>query len=134
MQNQLVMGAQSGTKPLWLTILRWSARIIAILIIIFSLFMFIGESIGGRSADAPPLQTRDYIILSLWALYIIGLVIGLWREGLGGLISLVFMAIHIFILQMEGSNSIIFFVMLLPSILYILSWYFNRRWARQQLN
>ena len=123
------METQSGTKPLWLTILRWSARIIAILIIIFSLFMFIGESIGGRSADAPLLQTRDYIILSLWALYIIGLVIGLWREGLGGLISLVFMAIHIFILQMEGSNSIIFFVMLLPSILYLLSWHFQRRWV-----
>jgi hypothetical protein len=128
------METQSGTKPLWLTFLRWSARIIAILIIIFSLFMFIGESIGGRSANASPLQTRDYIILSLWALYIIGLIIGLWREGLGGLISLVFMAIHIIILQMERVNSVIFFVMLLPSILYLLSWHFQRRWAPQQLN
>ena len=132
--NQIVMEAINKKKLLWLTILRWSARIIALLIVLFSLAMFIGESTGGRSAGAPPLQTRDYIILSLWALFIIGLIIGLWREGLGGLISLVFMTIHIIILQMEGATSVIFFVMLLPSILYILSWYFHRRWARQQLN
>ena len=128
------MESQSGKKPMWLSILRWSARILALLVAIFLLFMFIGEGIGGRPANAQPLQARDYFLLSLFGLYIIGLIIGLWREGLGGLISLVFMAIHIIFLKSEGiKNLIYFYVMLLPCILYLLSWYFNRRWARQAL-
>jgi hypothetical protein len=128
------MEVKNRNKPLWLSILRWSARILALLVAIFLLFMFIGESIGGRPANAQPLQARDYFLLSLFGLYFIGLIIGLWREGLGGLISLVFMAIHIIFLTSEGiKNLTYFYVMFLPSVLYILSWYFHRRWSRQAL-
>jgi len=40
-------------KPLWLTILRWSARIIAVLIVAFFLFMFIGEGLNARPVGSP---------------------------------------------------------------------------------
>lgn len=127
------MENQKDKKPVWLTIFRWNARILAILVAIFLLFMFIGESIGGRSANAQPLQARDYFLLSLFGLYFIGLLIGLWREGLGGLISLVFMAVHVIFLKSEGmKNLIYFYVMFIPGLLYILSWYFHRRWNQQQ--
>jgi len=121
------MEAKNGNKKLWLLILRWSARIIAILIAIFFLLMFLGEGIQNHSPNAQALVARDYILLSLKALYLIGLIIGLWREGLGGLISLVFMMTQIAIHQTEGVGSAIFYYMLMPSILFILSWYFHRR-------
>jgi hypothetical protein len=129
----MAIEAQSGIKPLWLKILRWSARIIAIILIALYLFIRIYDSIRGRPTGASPLQASDYLHYALVALYIIGMIIGLWREGLGGLISLVFMIINIVILQTEYPTNLIFlYVMLLPSILYILSWYFHRKLVRQQ--
>ena len=126
------MEAQNVNKKLWLSILRWSARIIAILIAILFLLMFFGEGIQNHSPYSQTLVARDYILLILKALYIIGLIIGLCREGLGGLISLVFMTTQIVIHQIEGVGSVIFYYMLLPSILFILSWYFHRRLSQQQ--
>ena len=47
--------------------------------------MFIGEGgLKGRSDTLPSLTARDYIMLSFAAIYVIGLIIGLWREYLGG--------------------------------------------------
>jgi hypothetical protein len=115
-------------KPIWLSILRWTARIIALLFVIFFLFMFIGESIGSSSHNAH-LHWRDYILLSLWGITIIGLLIGLWREGLGGLLSLVSTLVQIIILKSEGHsnfNYFYFYIFLVPSILYIIYWYFNK--------
>lgn len=126
------METKNGNKKLWLLILRWSARIIAILIAIFFLLMYFGEGIQNHSPNSQTLVARDYILLTLKALYIIGLIIGLWREGLGGLISLVFMTTQIIIHQTDGVGSAIFYYMLLPSILFILSLYFHRRLAQQE--
>jgi hypothetical protein len=127
------MESENGNKPLWLMILRCCARIIAILIVAFILIIFIGEGGTWSQPKNLPLGSRDYIILSIWGLYIVGLIIGLWREGLGGLISLFFMAIHIVILSAEGDRHLTnFYVLLLPGILYVLSWFFHRGMVRQQ--
>lgn len=122
------MKENTGTKPLWLSILRWGARIIAILFVAFFLMMFIGEGGFWNQPKGAPLGARDYIILSLWGLFMIGLIIGLWREGLGGLISFIFLLAHIIVLKVEGSSTgIYFYLMLIPSILFLSSWYFHRR-------
>jgi hypothetical protein len=127
------MIANTKTRPIWLKILRWCARIIAILFVAFILMMFIGEGGFWSQPKGLPLRMRDYVLLSLFGLYVAGLVIGLWREGLGGLISLAFIVTHIVILSAEGiKNLTYFYVMLLPGILYLLSWYFHRRLIRQQ--
>jgi hypothetical protein len=113
-------------KPVWLNIIRWTGRILALLIIIFTLYMFIGESIGGSSRKTY-LSGRDYLLLSLFSITLVGLGIGLWREGLGGLISLVSTLSHIIILSSEGiRNLFYFYVFLVPSILYLMYWYFNK--------
>jgi|ERR1035438_3156372 hypothetical protein len=121
------MESKNGNNPLWLTILRWVARIVAILFIAFILIMFIGE--GGFtnfSQSSIPLQARDYIILSLFGLYILGLVVGLVWEGLGGLISFGFMMTFIIVLVYYGKVPILFYIFFLPSILFILSWYLHQ--------
>jgi hypothetical protein len=113
-------------KPVWLKIIRWTARILALLIIIIILVMLIGESIGSSSHKIN-LSGRDFLLLSLWGITLIGLGIGFWREGLGGLISLVSTLSHIIILSSEGVGNLkSFYVFLVPSILYLMYWYFNK--------
>ncbi|MCX6250178.1 MAG: hypothetical protein NTX61_05440 [Bacteroidetes bacterium] len=127
------MNAKVNANPLWLKILRWCARIITILFIVFILGMFIGEGGTWSQPKNLPLGFRDYALLSLFGFYVVGLVIGLWREGLGGLISIVFMITQIAILASEGhSHLTYFYLMLVPSLLYLLSWYFHRMLARKQ--
>lgn len=128
------MEANAKTKPIWLFVLRWCARIIAVLFVAFILIIFIGEGGTWSQPKELPLGFRDYALLSIFGLYVAGLVIGLWREGLGGLINFVFMAIQIGILLSVGNKNLnYFYLMLLPSVLYILFWYFHRRFAQQQL-
>jgi hypothetical protein len=112
-------------KPVWLRILRWAARIIALLVVAFFLMMFIGDSMGNNS-DLP-LTSRDYFIFSLFGIAMVGLVIGLWFEFTGGLIGLISTFAHIIFLSAKGHGGLLFFyLMLIPSILYLLSWYFNK--------
>jgi len=110
-------------KPGWLNTIRWSARILALAFIIFILFMFIGESTRSSSHKIS-LSGRDYLLLSLFGITMIGLGIGFWREGLGGLLSLVSTLSHIIILSSAGVGGLFYFyVFLVPSILYLMYWY-----------
>ncbi len=120
------MKTTTQKRLVWLNIIRWTARILALLIIIFILFMFIGESIGSSSRKVN-LSARDFLLLSLFGITLIGLGIGFWREGLGGLISLVSTLSHIIFLSINGvGNLFYFYVFLVPSILYLMYWYFNK--------
>jgi hypothetical protein len=119
------MEALNPHKPAWLSILRWTARIIALLIVAFLLMMFIGESMGNNAHFQ--LTSRDYFILSLFGITMVGLLIGLRFEFSGGLISLISTLTHIIFLSTEHHGGLFFFyLMLIPGILYLLSWYFNK--------
>jgi hypothetical protein len=128
------MQAKNGNKPLWLSILRWAARIVAILFIVFIPLMFIGEGgIWKYSAGTRPSHVKDYMLLLLVVLYLGSLIIGMWRNGLGGFLSLVFIIALMAIFASEGmKNLTYFYIMLLPSLLYIIPWYFHRRFERQK--
>jgi hypothetical protein len=119
------MESTMNHKPVWLSILRWTARIIALIVVAFFLMIFIGESMGNNSHL--PLTSRDYFIFSLFGITMVGLVTGLWFEFLGGLISLISTLTHIIFMSTEGHGGLFFFyLMLIPSIMYLLSWYFNK--------
>jgi hypothetical protein len=125
------MGTTNQMKPIWLGIIRWTARIIALLFAIVLFIMFISEDMSpiirlAQRAD------KHYFMMSLWIITPIGYLIGLWREGLGGLTSLISTLTHIVFLPKEGFGNAIFIfyllisALLIPSILYLLYWYFNR--------
>ncbi len=115
-------------KPAWVTTFRWVARIVGLLFIILLLGFFIGE---GRHGGAQ-LHGRDYFLLSMWALYIIGLVAGLKWESLGGLISLVFLFIQVIYLVREGTpTGWFFYLLVIPPVLYLLSGYLHRRYLQR---
>jgi hypothetical protein len=118
------MESTMNHKPVWLSILRWTARIISLLVVAFLLIMFIGESMGNNSRM--PLTSRDYFIFILFGITMVGLVIGLWFEFHGGLISLLSTLTHIIFLSREGHVLLFFYLMLIPSILYLISWYFSK--------
>jgi len=127
------METTAKSKPIWLTILRWGARVIAILLIILYLIIQISTIIKGHNERVSPLTARDYMHYSLVAMFIIGLIIGFWREGSGGVISLVFIVAYLVIIQAEYPTNLMFlYIMAVPSVLYLLSWYFHRRFERQQ--
>ena len=114
-------------RPVWLKIIRWSARIIALLFAIVLFFSFTVEDMNPLS-----INPQDYFFLSLWVLIPISYLIGLWEEGLGGLISLVsILTLIIIFLTREGHHYSFYFylilsIFLIPSILYLIYWYFNK--------
>jgi hypothetical protein len=114
---------------------RWTARISGILMVAITLFFFIGEGMeshqrnaGSAVASFTPLLL---IIFTIWGIALAGLVLALWKEGLGGLISLVsFILVYILNLfnkeaSMRGSAITIFLIFSIPSILYLIYWKLN---------
>jgi hypothetical protein len=115
-------------KPVWLSIIRWAARLIAVLFAIILIFSFTTEEMNPLS-----INPKNYFFQALWVLIPTGYLIGLWKERLGGLISLVSTLTLIVILLTRAGHSYSFFFYLIliiftiPSLLYLIDWYFNRK-------
>jgi len=112
--------------------LRWTARITGTLMVLFTLFMFIGALLEsqkrhGESAlsSFTPLML---IIFAFWGIALAGLILAIWKEGLGGIISLLsFILMYILNLfnkeaSMRGNAIAIFLFFCIPSILYLVYW------------
>jgi hypothetical protein len=116
--------------------LRWIARISGTLMVVFTLIMAIGEFIEGQKRSTGALQTSFtpliLTIFVIWGIALIGLVLSLWKEGLGGIISIIsFMLMYILNLfnkeaVMRGNAIIVFLIFSIPSILYLIYWKLNK--------
>ena len=115
--------------------LRWIARITGILWVVFTLFIFIGESIEGQQrhpgSGLSSFTPIILIIFFIWGIALAGLVLALWKEGLGGIISLIgFMLTYILNLfnkqaSMKENAIGVFLIFSIPSILYLVYWKLN---------
>ena len=95
-------------KPLLIKIFRWVLRVLSGLIIVFFLFMFIGEAFFSEN-PGKPISTNDILQLSTMGLGLIGLGLA-WKWVLiGGIIALAAFVALVFI-----NTSVIH-----PSLLYI---------------
>jgi hypothetical protein len=104
--------------------------------VVFTLFMVIGEFIAGQNKH--PGLTLSTITPIIWTMFLIwgialaGLVLALWREGVGGSISLTcFVLIYILNLfnkeaSAQGSSIAVFLILSIPSILYLVYWKLNK--------
>jgi succinate dehydrogenase/fumarate reductase cytochrome b subunit len=123
--------------------LRWLARITGILMVAFTLFFFIGEvlesqqrPVGSALASYTPLIL---IIFVIWGIALAGLVLALWKEGLGGIISIIsYMLVYILNLfnkeaSMRGNAITIFLIFSIPSILYLVYWKLNKDELRKTI-
>lgn len=127
------METKNRNKILWLYIFRIGARSVALIFIILILFLPIGEGgIWRHSSGANTSQVINYLLLLLFGLYIGGLIVGFWREGLGGFISFGFMLTRIIIFAYFWNVPMLFYILFLPSLLYLSSWYFHHGYVRQK--
>jgi hypothetical protein len=72
-----------------------------------------------------PWPLIDQVIGGLMVLYIVGLVLGLKQPGIGGLLTIilpVFEIINILISGFSISSLSFYLILLIPTILYFLSW------------
>ena len=116
--------------------LRRIARILGTLMVLFTLFMFIGEIMEGqkRHIESAPASFTPLllIIFTVWGIALAGLVLAIWKEGLGGIISLSGFILT-FILNlfnkeasMRWSAITVFLIFCIPSILYLVYWKLNK--------
>lgn len=124
--------------------IRWAARISGTLLVAFTLFFVIASFIDGmnRNNGSPltSLSTLIIIIFIIWGIALAGLILALWKEGMGGIISLgSFILMYILNLfnteaSVRGGAFPIFLIFSIPSILYLCYWKLTRDIFRHKEN
>lgn len=113
--------------------LRWTARIVGTLLVLFTLFMAIGETVEGYQragkASLEALGILQIITFIFWFSGLAGLIWAWWKEGTGGLFSLICTAIFIILVEVnpEARFTPILLIFFLPSVLYILYWWLTKK-------
>jgi hypothetical protein len=127
------MEAKNGNKKLWVSILRWTARSIGTLLVLSSVILAGLDIIEKHTKQAGFLSNphEGLMILTIvcFLFALTGLVIALWREGIGGLIALIGMlGVVILIFNNPDFNpSLMLLIFLIPSLLYLLYWWLAKK-------
>jgi hypothetical protein len=109
-----------------LTAIRWSARVLGVILAGFLLLMFVGES-WGKWHTLSQLRPRDMLNLGLMGVYILGMLLAPKWERLGSLIGLAGIGGLFVMLFLTGGGfsargvlNPYFLVLWLPVVLYLL--------------
>lgn len=112
--------------------LRWTARISGTLLVVFTLFFVIASLIDSMNRNNGSLfssfSTLIIIIFIIWGVALAGLILALWKEGIGGFISLgSFILMYILNLfnteaSMRAGAFPVFLIFSVPSILFLIYW------------
>ena len=105
-------------------VIRWVARVLSALIILFWGFMIVADVVGGWNSQGPPLTMNDNLKLILMGIYLIGLVIAWKWEVAGATVVLVAFAGNAIL----GIDIFSFPLILVPitACLFLLSWWLRR--------
>jgi hypothetical protein len=110
-----------------LKLLRWTARILGTLLVIFTLLFGIGSLFegAGKANSLTSFDASLIVTFSFWGLGLVGLVIALWREKVGGLISLISFVVFITLAFIGSKNQdpkiiLVLSIFLIPAILYLI--------------
>jgi len=117
-----------------INIIRWIVRIIGTLIVALTLVIVIGEMLEGYNKHGAAADTFDALMIitfTFWGAGLAGLILALWKEGLGGIVSLLSFIIFIFLVGVNPKPDIrfmnILFIFLIPSVLYIFCWWLTKK-------
>jgi hypothetical protein len=115
--------------PSWLKNLRLAARLSSVLVIAGTIIYVVREISALHPLEAgtihPPLD--DYITYSSTAIYILGLLIAFKKELLGSLVSILWLLTSIVYTMHYSIVNPYLWILFIPPILYILSWYFHQK-------
>ncbi len=118
-----------------ISVVRWTARIIGTVFVALTLFIGIGEMLEGYNKEgAAASDTFDaFMIITFifWGVGLAGLILALWKEGLGGIISLFGFIVFLILVGTNPKPDVRFinvlFVFLIPSVLYIYCWWLTKK-------
>ncbi len=115
--------SSSGRDVKWL---RWIVRILSLAFVAFWLFIFIGESLEGRSRpDSPGLSTRAVVELAIINAGMLGLLLA-WRwELVGGAAALAAFVLA----SLINRRMLLFYPVAIAAILYLVCWVTDRKRA-----
>ena len=95
------------------------------------LFFAVGEGIqSSQRHPSNPTDLYGIFVLGSFILGLGGIALAYWKEGLGGLISLIAILIAgaLMIIDPKLDFSIVFFIIaIVPSVLFIISWWEKRK-------
>ena len=116
--------------------IRMAARIIGTLWVLICVFLFVGYYLEGIQRNAGALSKPPDILgiatVVCLSIALGGLIIALWREGIGGFISLfgIIIAGVLLIIDPKLNFSLpVFAILLVPSLLFLASW-----WGTKKIN
>ncbi len=116
-----------------ISIIRWTARIIGTLLVLITLIIGVGEMLESYNTDGvSPFYSFDILTIITFVFFIVGLaglILALWKEGKGGIISLFSFIIFIFLVGInpEANFTYALFIYLIPSVLYIYGWWLTKK-------
>lgn len=105
-----------------LTVVRWTARISSIPIIIVFLLMFFGEGF-----DPTKVKPFEWVMLlfSPFGL-VLGMILGWWKEGLGGAITILSYFGALLVGDFSGSGAGYLLICASPGILFLIAWLLSK--------
>ncbi len=123
-------------------VIRWLARILGSLLVVFTVLIGGGELLEGmhRHAASPHSSFTPWLILIFifWGLALAGLVVAWWKEGFGGFFSLgcFIQAMIMTIFNPPTPNRlvafVVFLIFMIPSGLYIWYWAMTRNKSKSE--
>jgi len=124
------MEASVQKTPVGLNILRWSARILSLLLVGYFLLIFFNISVT-PSIKFTNLGFLIIVFLIVLLTCLAGMLIGFKWEAIGGGINL-FAGIMLCVLvyyRWNWQTTYPYLIMTLPGILYLLSWYLHKKFC-----
>jgi len=117
-------------KTTSISIINWTARIIAALMVALTLVIGIGELIEEHNQPGPGLDTYTLITFVVWAIGLAGLLFAMWEPKTGGLISLVSFIVFNVLAGVnpnpDSTYTAVLLLYFLPSILFLLVWWLKK--------
>jgi|SRR5215468_4643174 len=106
------------------TVIKWSARTLSTLILMFWIFFLVASLIGNEARGSRPLNWSDYLILVTMVTALLGLVLA-WKWELIGAVMTLFAVV---VCAVVNFRVLYFPGTLIPiaAFLFLLSWWFSR--------
>jgi hypothetical protein len=122
--------------------IRWTARVVGTLLVLFTLLIVIGEMIDGYhrngKIDLETFNILQIITFIFWFFGLAGLILAWWKEGAGGILSFICTVIFLILVKVnanvnpEARFMVILFIFLIPSVLFIIYWWLTKKAARNE--
>lgn len=107
----------------FVTPVRWTARVISALIVLFFGFFLIAHLIGDQGRPSRPMVWNDYVILTTLVVALVGLLVSWKREFTGAALTLIAIAVCA---AMNWRVLVPGAIIPITAVLFLISWWISR--------